>query len=75
VSHEVFWHGVFRGTEADPREVGFCETCGQEVYDRDGKHRVDRDNDHEPRPPGCQCTWEAGDSPCPVHGLDEDPHA
>jgi hypothetical protein len=26
----------------------------------------------EPRIPGCQCQWEAGDSPCPVH--DEDPH-
>lgn len=20
------------------------------------------------REPGCQCTWEAGDSPCPIHG-------
>ena len=24
-----------------------------------------------PRPPGCQCQWEAGDSPCRVHGEDE----
>lgn len=32
--------------------------------------------DREPRQPGCQCHWEVGDSPCPVHGLDEDdPHA
>lgn len=30
--------------------------------------------DHEPRQPGCQCQWEVGDSPCPVHGLDEDPY-
>lgn len=20
----------------------------------------------------CQCQWEAGDSPCPVHGMDEE---
>lgn len=24
--------------------------------------------DVEPRPTGCRCQWEAGDSPCPVHG-------
>lgn len=24
--------------------------------------------DTEPRPCGCKCHWEAGDSPCPVHG-------
>lgn len=24
--------------------------------------------DTEPRPEGCECQWEAGDSPCPVHG-------
>lgn len=27
--------------------------------------------DTEPRLPGCQCQWEAGDSPCPVHGEEE----
>lgn len=29
------------------------------------------DEDVVPRPPGCQCQWEAGDSPCRVHGEDE----
>lgn len=24
--------------------------------------------DTEPRPPGCACHLDAGDSPCPVHG-------
>jgi hypothetical protein len=24
-------------------------------------------SDTEPRPAGCLCTWEFGDSPCPVH--------
>lgn len=24
-----------------------------------------------PRPAGCTCHWEQGDSPCPVHGEDE----
>ena len=27
--------------------------------------------DTEPRAPGCACLWEAGDSPCPVHGDDD----
>lgn len=27
--------------------------------------------DHEPRPAGCACHIEAGDSPCPVHGDDD----
>ena len=27
--------------------------------------------DSVPREPGCQCQWEAGDSPCPVHGESE----
>ena len=31
-SHDVNWYGDFRGTEWDPREVGWCETCGREVY-------------------------------------------
>lgn len=29
--------------------------------------------DREPREPGCKCHWEVGDSPCPVHGENEDP--
>ena len=24
------------------------------------------------RAPGCQCTWEEGDSPCPVHPSHDD---
>lgn len=24
-------------------------------------------DDSMPRPPGCLCTWEEGDSECPVH--------
>lgn len=30
-------------------------------------------SDTVPRPDGCQCQWEAGDSPCRVHGEDEKP--
>lgn len=26
------------------------------------------DDDTKPREPGCECHWEEGDSPCPVHG-------
>jgi len=29
-------------------------------------------NNEEPRPAGCQCHLEAGDSPCPVHAIPED---
>lgn len=29
------------------------------------------DEDTERRPAGCACQWEAGDSPCPVHGEDD----
>lgn len=35
-AHDVQWNGCFRGTNEDPRECGWCETCGQEVYDNDG---------------------------------------
>lgn len=32
---------------------------------------VNSEPDSMPRPRGCVCTWEPGDSPCPVHGQDE----
>lgn len=35
VTHDVDWFGIFRGTEEDPREMGWCPTCNREVYDRD----------------------------------------
>ena len=28
-------------------------------------------NTTEPREIGCECQWEAGDSPCPLHGEEE----
>lgn len=28
-------------------------------------------DDSIPRPTGCRCHWEIGDSPCPVHGDSE----
>lgn len=28
--------------------------------------------DSAPRPTGCLCQWEQGDSPCPVHPSDDD---
>jgi hypothetical protein len=45
IDHVVEWRGVFRGTDEDPREVGFCETCGREVHDRDGVHGARRDDE------------------------------
>lgn len=37
--HNVEWYGVFRGTDEDPREVGWCVACEREVYDgEDANH-------------------------------------
>lgn len=36
--HVVDWCGVYRGTESDPREVGYCQTCEREVYDGEAGH-------------------------------------
>ena len=39
--HAVDWYGTFRGTEDDPREIGWCIDCGCEVYDGDSpEHEV-----------------------------------
>ena len=32
---------------------------------------IDRLSGRTMRPAGCQCTWEFGDSPCPVHDLEQ----
>lgn len=37
-SHPVQWSGVFRGTDSDPRECGWCETCAREVFDGEAGH-------------------------------------
>jgi hypothetical protein len=66
--HVVQWSGCFRGTEADPRETGWCETCGREVYDGDsGSHRREpylcghaaNDLGHATEDSYCGC-WEEG---------------
>lgn len=36
--HKVDWHGTFRGTESNPRETGYCQTCRKEIHDGDGMH-------------------------------------
>ena len=39
--HDVQWTGVFRGTDQDPRETGWCVACHREVYDgEDSAHRM-----------------------------------
>jgi hypothetical protein len=40
VVHQVIWLGVYRGSNNDPREIGYCEKCKREVYDRDGLHTI-----------------------------------
>lgn len=36
------------------------------------EERIRQHDDTTPRQPGCQCQWEIGDSPCQVHGEDEE---
>lgn len=40
IVHEVIWLGVYRGSNSDPREVGYCQECKREIYDRDGLHNA-----------------------------------
>ncbi len=57
--HDVQWHGVFRGTDEDPRETGWCEMCGREVYDGDSdRHR--QEAAPQPSAPAC---WRCHGSP------------
>ncbi len=49
-----------------------------EVMAAHGKRRakvrawLDATADTQRREPGCQCQWEVGDSPCRVHGEEEE---
>lgn len=38
------------------------------IINRPGPHM--RPEDFTNRKKGCQCQWEEGDSPCPVHGTE-----
>lgn len=42
-AHVVHWSGTYRGTDEDPRETGWCDWCGREVYDGDGQGHVNAD--------------------------------
>lgn len=65
-------------TESESAFVDACEKTARDLTTRDlvaiirkleaeGK-RTNKDRTHK-----CQCQWEAGDSPCPIHGdKDED---
>lgn len=64
---------------APPRGLAVLPVCYCTAHDaahvhlpvlRDGQYglRVYMDDP----PPRCACTHEAGDSPCPVHGMDEE---
>lgn len=54
------------------REAGTTETFT--FTEKEVSWPQEQDKDCEPRPPGCRCQWEAGDSSCPVHG-DAEPAA
>ena len=41
------------------------------IIGKPGEEREVLPDDLVPRPPGCQCCLEEGDSPCPVHGDGE----
>lgn len=55
-------------TRDEAMTVGM-NTCAAEMRSLEVKPPVKTDT--VPREPGCQCQWEAGDSPCPVHGDDD----
>ncbi len=57
-----------------------CEHAGEHGEPCERIHWTRRDvrvcewhSEYQPREPGCQCQWEIGDSPCPVHGDEESP--
>jgi hypothetical protein len=54
---------------SEPSPAPAAELCGSEQDDYDSYQR--RKEYAAEREPGCQCQWEAGDSPCPVHDEDE----
>ena len=66
-----------RIAEGDCAEEGSSDTCtAGAVYDAANRHAVDSAILYlatldAPRQ-RCQCQWEAGDSPCPVHGEHEE---
>lgn len=53
----------------------FCLECDFQIdkhVDVPGKCLHEADPDMEKRPRGCLCTWEQGDSACPVHPTCEE---
>lgn len=40
-AHNVEWYGTYRGTEDDPRQVGWCGECDDEVYHGDSPEHDD----------------------------------
>lgn len=68
-----------RGTSAcDGSCAPMCDwclvshSCPDDCGGGDGcPYRALAERDTVPREPGCQCQWEVGDSPCQVHGEDE----
>lgn len=47
------------------RDVRLARTLGIVV-------EADPPTEMQRREPGCQCQWEVGDSPCPVHGEESE---
>lgn len=74
------------GNMPDPTGHYVCPPCidrgtgrqqpaktAQERFDEEEQHEEDeRDLDRLLRQAGYECHWEEGDSPCPVHGEDEE---
>lgn len=64
------WHdGVgWYYTIDDYPDEGSCGAFRTSREAADHARACGYDTDTAPREPGCECHWEVGDSPCPVHG-------
>lgn len=58
------------GTGVTPEQIEAARKSILEAEDERILAEMRRANvkDAEPRPKGCECHLEAGDSPCPIHG-------
>lgn len=63
-----------RGREPPPvfRPIRRDLAARDELMTRLADLATENADDKVPRPPGCTCHWEVGDSPCAVHPSDDD---
>jgi len=53
-------------------EYGVDGPCEKIYWTRENALVCPDHSEYQPPVPGCKCQWEIGDSPCPVHGEEEE---